>query len=77
MERAQGELTRPVIVEPPVALQWSERASVSQRSREKTWSCKLKTNIPGAAGTVHGAGAVRMADCAGVRSLNFGWTCRR
>jgi hypothetical protein len=26
IERAQGELTRPVVVEPPVALQWSQSA---------------------------------------------------
>ncbi len=72
VERAQGELTRPVIVEPPVALEWSEAALLFPNAAAKKVELQLKTNIPGAAGTVHVAGAGGMADCAGVRGIPAG-----
>ena len=52
IERAQGELTRPVIVEPPVALQWSEAAMLFPQGAAKTAGLQVKANIPKAAGEV-------------------------
>jgi LmbE family N-acetylglucosaminyl deacetylase len=52
IERAQGELTRPVIVEPPVSLQWSESALLFPSGSPKTVALQVKANVPGAAGKV-------------------------
>ena len=52
IERAQGELTRPVVVEPPVALQWSEAAMLFPQKADRTAKLQVKANIPKAAGKV-------------------------
>ncbi len=52
IERAQGELIRPVIVEPPVALAWSQPALLFPNAAAKKVELQLKTNIKGAMGTV-------------------------
>ena len=52
IERAQGELTRPVIVEPPIALQWSEAAILFPQGAAKMAELQVKANIPKAAGEV-------------------------
>jgi LmbE family N-acetylglucosaminyl deacetylase len=52
IERAQGELTRPVVVEPPVSLQWSEAAMLFPKGAPKTAELQVKANIPKAAGEV-------------------------
>ncbi len=52
IERAQGELTRPVVVEPPVALQWSQAAILFPNGSGKTVQLQVKANIPKAAGKV-------------------------
>jgi LmbE family N-acetylglucosaminyl deacetylase len=52
IERAQGELTRPVVVEPPVALQWSEAAMLFPQGVAKTATLQVRANIPKAAGEV-------------------------
>ena len=52
IERAQGELTRPVVVEPPVALQWSQSAMLFPNGSAKTGELQVKANIPKAAGEV-------------------------
>lgn len=52
VERAQGELTRPVIVEPPVALEWSESALLFPNGSAKKVELQLRSNIAGATGPV-------------------------
>jgi LmbE family N-acetylglucosaminyl deacetylase len=52
IERAQGELTRPVVVEPPVALQWSESAILFPNGSAKTLDLQVQANIAKAAGKV-------------------------
>ncbi len=52
IERAQGELTRPVIVEPPIALQWSEAAMLFPQGAAKTADLQVKANIAKAEGQV-------------------------
>jgi len=52
IERAQGELTRPVIVEPPVALEWSESALLFPNGSAKKVELQLRSNIAGATGPV-------------------------
>jgi LmbE family N-acetylglucosaminyl deacetylase len=52
IERAQGELTRPVVVEPPVALRWSQSAILFPNSEAKTLELQVEGNIPKAAGKV-------------------------
>jgi len=52
IERAQGELTRPVVVEPPVALQWSQAAMLFPQGAARTAELQVKANIPKAAGEV-------------------------
>jgi len=52
IERAQGELTRPVVVEPPVTLQWSEAAMLFPQKTARTAELRVKANIPKAAGEV-------------------------
>ena len=46
IERAQGELTRPVVVEPPVSLQWSETAVLFPREAAKPAELQVKANVP-------------------------------
>jgi len=53
VERAQGELTRPVIVEPLVALEWSLSALLFPNGAAKKVELQLKSNTANAAGTVH------------------------
>ncbi len=52
IERAQGELTRPVIVEPPVALQWSEAAMLFPQGAAKTADLQVRANIAKASGEI-------------------------
>jgi LmbE family N-acetylglucosaminyl deacetylase len=52
IERAQGELTRPVVVEPPVALQWSQAAILFPNGSAKTIDLQVKANIAKAEGKV-------------------------
>ncbi|HEX5228920.1 MAG TPA: PIG-L family deacetylase [Bryobacteraceae bacterium] len=52
IERAQGELTRPVIVEPPVALQWSESAILFPNESPKTIELQVQANVAKAIGEV-------------------------
>jgi len=52
IERAQGELTRPVVVEPPVALQWSQSAMLFPNGSAKTGELQVRANIAKAAGEV-------------------------
>ena len=52
VERAQGELTRPVIVEPPVALQWAEAAMLFPQGAAKAAALQVKANIAKAEGQV-------------------------
>jgi hypothetical protein len=52
IERAQGELTRPVVVEPPVALQWSQSAILFPNRSAKTIELQVKANIAKTAGQV-------------------------
>jgi LmbE family N-acetylglucosaminyl deacetylase len=52
IERAQGELTRPVVVEPPVALQWSEAAMLFPQKAPKNAELQVRANIAKAAGEV-------------------------
>jgi LmbE family N-acetylglucosaminyl deacetylase len=52
IERAQGELTRPVIVEPPVALQWSQAAMLFPQGAARTAALQVKANIAKAEGQV-------------------------
>jgi len=52
IERAQGELTRPVVVEPPVALQWSQAAILFPNGSAKNIDLQVQANIAKAAGKV-------------------------
>jgi len=52
IERAQGELTRPVVVEPPVALQWSQSAILFPNGSAKTVDLLVQANIAKATGKV-------------------------
>lgn len=52
IERAQGELTRPVIVEPPVALEWSQAAIMFPNGSPKPVELQVQSNISKAAGKV-------------------------
>ena len=52
IERAQGELTRPVVVEPPVALQWSQSTILFPNGSAKPVELQVKANIAKAAGKV-------------------------
>ena len=52
IERAQGELTRPVVVEPPVALQWSQAAILFPNGSAKTVDLQVQANIAKATGKV-------------------------
>jgi len=52
IERAQGERTRPVVVEPPVALQWPQAALLFPNTSAKSVELQVKANVPGATGQV-------------------------
>jgi len=52
IERAQGELTRPVVVEPPVALQWSQSAILFPNRSARTIQLQVRANVPKATGKV-------------------------
>jgi LmbE family N-acetylglucosaminyl deacetylase len=52
IERAQGELTRAIVVEPPVALQWSEEALLFPNGSSKTVELQVKANVAGVSGHV-------------------------
>jgi LmbE family N-acetylglucosaminyl deacetylase len=52
IERAQGELTRPIVVEPPVSLEWSERARLFSNNAPQSVELQVKANVPGAAGKI-------------------------
>ena len=53
IERAQGEMIRPVIVEPAVSLEWTRRARLFPSDAEQSAELQVKANVPGAAGEVH------------------------
>ena len=52
IERAQGELTRPVVVEPPIALQWSQSAILFPNGSGKAIDLQVHSNIAKAIGEV-------------------------
>jgi hypothetical protein len=52
IERAQGELTRPVVVEPPVALQWSQSAILFPNGSAKEVGLRVQANTAKASGKV-------------------------
>jgi LmbE family N-acetylglucosaminyl deacetylase len=52
IERAQGELTRPVVVEPPVALQWTQTALLFPTATARSVELQVKTNVPNASGAL-------------------------
>jgi len=52
IERSQGELTRPLIVEPDVALQLSEGARMFPNGAARGIDLQVVANVPGAAGRV-------------------------
>jgi len=52
IERAQGELTRALVVEPRVALRWSEDALLFPDGSPKTVELQVKANTAGASGHV-------------------------
>lgn len=52
IERSQGELTRPVIVEPEVALQLSRSARVFPDGSARGIDVEVSANVPGVAGRV-------------------------
>ena len=52
IERVQGELTRPLVVEPPVTLQWSERTRLFPNSAPQTLELQVKANLRNASGRI-------------------------
>jgi LmbE family N-acetylglucosaminyl deacetylase len=52
IERAQGELTRPVVVEPPVSLQWSQSAILFPNGSARNVELQVQANVAKAAGKV-------------------------
>jgi LmbE family N-acetylglucosaminyl deacetylase len=52
IERAQGERTRPVIIEPPVALQWPQAALLFPNASARSVELQVRTNVPDASGQV-------------------------
>lgn len=54
IERAQGELTRAVVVEPPAALEWSQAALLFPDASAKGVELQVRANIP------HASGAIRI-----------------
>ncbi len=53
IERAQGERIRPVVVEPPVALQWPQAALLFPAASGRSVELQVKANVAEAAGEVH------------------------
>lgn len=52
IERSQGELTRAIVVEPPVALQLSQGALLFPDQSARSVSLQVKANMPGASGKI-------------------------
>ena len=52
IERAQGERTRPIVVEPPVALQWPQAALLFPGASARSVELQVKANVAKAAGEV-------------------------
>ena len=52
IERAQGELTRPIIVEPAVSLEWTRKARLFPSDAEQNAELQVKANVTGAAGEI-------------------------
>ena len=52
IERAQGELTRGIVIVPPVALKWSEPAILFPSSSAKSTELQLTANVAQAEGSV-------------------------
>jgi len=52
IERSQGELTRPLIVEPPVAIEMPATALLFPNGTPKSLELQIKSNVPGAEGSV-------------------------
>lgn len=53
IERAQGELTRPIIVEPGVSLEWSRRSRLFPNDSVEKIDLEMQANVAGASGEVH------------------------
>jgi len=52
IERAQGERTRPVVVEPPVALQWPQAALLFPSASARSVELQVRANVAESAGEV-------------------------
>ena len=52
IERAQGELTRAIVVEPAVTLQWARRARLFPDDSPETAEVQVKANVAGASGDI-------------------------
>jgi hypothetical protein len=52
IERSQGEVTRAIVVEPPVALQLSQGAVLFPDQSAKSVKLQVKANVPGASGKI-------------------------
>jgi len=52
IERAQGELTRPIVVEPAVSLEWTRKARLFPSDAEQNAELQVKANVAGATGDV-------------------------
>jgi LmbE family N-acetylglucosaminyl deacetylase len=52
IERAQGELTRPIVVEPPVSLQWTRYARLFPSESPENAELQVKANAAAAAGEI-------------------------
>jgi LmbE family N-acetylglucosaminyl deacetylase len=52
IERSQGEVTRAIVIEPPVALQLSEGALLFPNQSAKSVRVQVKANVPGASGKI-------------------------
>ena len=52
IERAQGELTRPIVVEPAVTLQWTRRSRLFANDAAESVELEMKANVGGAAGDI-------------------------
>jgi LmbE family N-acetylglucosaminyl deacetylase len=52
IDRVQGELTRPLVIEPAVALQLPERARVFPNGEPKTVEIQVRANVAGVSGEV-------------------------
>src|SRR5579871_397952 len=52
IERAQGELTRPIFIEPPVSLRWSEPTLLFPDAAAKSVALQVTSNVGSAAGAL-------------------------